>query len=75
MNKFRRNGSEAKKLLDCRLPSPESVLEHSRFGESCNSSDTADSISTGGKSCDPIFFHSSSFSPRTEMKLRKSSHL
>ncbi|KAL0457466.1 UNVERIFIED_CONTAM: hypothetical protein Slati_1085800 [Sesamum latifolium] len=35
-------------LLDCRLPSPVSVLEHSSFADSCNSSDATDSNSTGG---------------------------
>ncbi|KAI3459238.1 hypothetical protein Pfo_015901 [Paulownia fortunei] len=42
------NISQATKLLDCRLPSPVSVLEHSSFADSCNSSDTAESNSTGG---------------------------
>lgn len=45
------NISHARKLLDCRLPSPVSVLEHSSFADSCNSSDAADSNSTGGKRC------------------------
>ncbi|KAK6146216.1 hypothetical protein DH2020_020085 [Rehmannia glutinosa] len=41
------NISHDRKLLDCRLPSPVSVLEHSPFADSCNSSDTADSYSMG----------------------------
>ncbi|KAK6146211.1 hypothetical protein DH2020_020080 [Rehmannia glutinosa] len=46
------NISHDRKLLDCRLPSPVSVLEHSPFADSCNSSDTADSYSMGGsKQC------------------------
>ncbi|KAL1539134.1 hypothetical protein AAHA92_27795 [Salvia divinorum] len=47
--------SRARKLLDCRLPSPVSVLEHSLFPDSCSSSDTADSNSTrGSKQCSSI---------------------
>ncbi|KAK4433884.1 hypothetical protein Salat_0551100 [Sesamum alatum] len=47
--------SQARKLLDCRLPSPVSVLEHSTFVESWNSSDSADSNSTGGgKQCSSV---------------------
>lgn len=48
MNRNPRNDIEAKNFLDCRLPSPLSVLEHSPFAESFNSSDAADSISEGG---------------------------
>ncbi|THG15892.1 hypothetical protein TEA_022378 [Camellia sinensis var. sinensis] len=40
--------TEARKLLPCRHPSPISVLEHSFFTESCNSSDSADSNSIEG---------------------------
>ncbi|KAK4425928.1 hypothetical protein Salat_1786800 [Sesamum alatum] len=44
-------------LLDCRLPSPVSVLEHSSFADSCNSSDATDSNSTGGgKHCSSFQF-------------------
>lgn len=47
-----RNISEDRTFLNCRLPSPVSVLEHSSFAESCNSSDSADSNnSTGGNRC------------------------
>ncbi|KAM7279533.1 hypothetical protein ACFE04_006667 [Oxalis oulophora] len=42
---------DAKRLLDCRHPSPVSVLEHSISNESCNSSDTADISSLGNKHC------------------------
>lgn len=49
MNKYPRSDIEAKNFLDCRLPSPLSVLEHSPFAESCNSSEIADSMSEGGK--------------------------
>ncbi|KAL2464172.1 uncharacterized protein Fot_52128 [Forsythia ovata] len=42
------NGTETKMLLDCRLPSPVSVLDNSSVTESFNSSDTAESNSTGG---------------------------
>ncbi|KAL0323414.1 UNVERIFIED_CONTAM: hypothetical protein Sangu_1960700 [Sesamum angustifolium] len=49
------NISQARKLLDCRLPSPVSVLEHSSFADSWNSSDSADSNSTGGgKQCSSV---------------------
>lgn len=49
------NISQDRKLLDCRLPSPVSVLEHSSFADSCSSSDTADSNITGGsKQCSSI---------------------
>ncbi|KAH6785927.1 hypothetical protein C2S51_038382 [Perilla frutescens var. frutescens] len=49
------NISQARKLLNCRLPSPVSVLEHSSFTDSCSSSDTADSNITGGsKQCSSI---------------------
>ncbi|KAI3469318.1 hypothetical protein Pfo_025981 [Paulownia fortunei] len=52
-----RNKSKDRTVLDCRLPSPVSVLEHSSFTESSNSSDTADSNSTGGgKQCSSIQF-------------------
>ncbi|KAK4405498.1 hypothetical protein Sango_0556300 [Sesamum angolense] len=45
-------------LLDCRLLSPVSVLEHSSFADSCNSSDATDSNSTGGgKHCSSFQFH------------------
>lgn len=37
------NINEIRKLLDCRHPSPISVLDPSYLTESCNSSDTADS--------------------------------
>ncbi|XP_073152398.1 uncharacterized protein [Henckelia pumila] len=44
--------SEYRKLLDCQLLSPVSVLEHSSFVDSCNSSDTTESNSSGGsKQC------------------------
>lgn len=47
--------SEDRKLLDCQLLSPVSVLEHSSFADSCSSSDTTDSNSTGGsKQCSSI---------------------
>ncbi|KAL2454954.1 hypothetical protein Adt_47542 [Abeliophyllum distichum] len=42
------NGTETKMFLDCRLPSPVSVLDNSSVTESFNSSDTAESNSTGG---------------------------
>ncbi|XP_047960310.1 uncharacterized protein LOC125205430 [Salvia hispanica] len=49
------NISRARKSLDPRLPSPVSVLEHSSFPDSCSSSDTADSNSTGGsKQCSSV---------------------
>ncbi|KAG6398632.1 hypothetical protein SASPL_140099 [Salvia splendens] len=49
------NISRARKLLDRRLPSPVSVLEHSSFPDSCSSSDTADSNSTrGSKQCSSV---------------------
>lgn len=49
------NISQDRKLLDCRLPSPVSVLEYSSFADSCSSSDTADSNITGGsKQCSSI---------------------
>ncbi|PIN19235.1 hypothetical protein CDL12_08088 [Handroanthus impetiginosus] len=49
--------SDQRKLLDCRLPSPVSVLDHSSsFGE--NSSDTVESNSTGGsKQYSSVQFH------------------
>ncbi|CAA0834843.1 Unknown protein [Striga hermonthica] len=44
--------SQADKSLDCRLPSPVSVLDLSPHAESCNSSDTAESNIVGGnKQC------------------------
>ncbi|CAI9779737.1 unnamed protein product [Fraxinus pennsylvanica] len=43
------NRTETKMLLDCRLPSPVSVLDHSSFTESFASSDTAESSTVGGK--------------------------
>ncbi|KAL3641904.1 hypothetical protein CASFOL_012719 [Castilleja foliolosa] len=49
------SASQASKSLDCRLPSPVSVLELSPFAESCNSSDTADSNSMGdSKQCSSV---------------------
>lgn len=49
------NISQDRKLLDCRHPSPVSVLEHSSLADSCSSSDTADSNVTGGsKQCSSI---------------------
>ncbi|EPS69271.1 hypothetical protein M569_05496, partial [Genlisea aurea] len=45
----------ARKPLDCRFPSPVSVLERSSLGETCNS-DTADSSSTGKKGTTDAFF-------------------
>ncbi|KAL0433953.1 UNVERIFIED_CONTAM: hypothetical protein Slati_2729600 [Sesamum latifolium] len=55
MNTSDSNISQARKLLDCRLPSPVSVLEHSSFADSWNSSDSADSNSTGGgKQCSSV---------------------
>ncbi|KAL0367785.1 UNVERIFIED_CONTAM: hypothetical protein Sradi_3668600 [Sesamum radiatum] len=51
------NISQARKVLDCRLPSPVSVLELSSFADSWNSSDSADSKSTevvGGKQCSSV---------------------
>ena len=42
------NSSEVKNLLGCRHPSPVSILEHSIFAESSNSSETGDSTSTEG---------------------------
>ncbi|KAA8531283.1 hypothetical protein F0562_005992 [Nyssa sinensis] len=46
------NDAEARKLHDCRHPSPISVLDPSFLSECCNSSDSADSNSTeGGKQC------------------------
>lgn len=56
MDSYRRNNVEARKLLDYQFPSPVSVLEHSIFAESCSSSDTADSINTGGKSSAVKFY-------------------
>lgn len=44
------SSSEVRKLLSCRNPSPVSVLEPSIFAESCNSTDTGDSLSIEGKS-------------------------
>lgn len=38
-----KNLAEERTFLNHRLPSPVSVLEHSSFTESCNSSDSADS--------------------------------
>ncbi|KAK6161030.1 hypothetical protein DH2020_004411 [Rehmannia glutinosa] len=58
MGMYRRNMSEERSLLDFRLPSPVSVLDHFSISESCHSSDTADTNSTGGaKHCSPIQFH------------------
>ncbi|KAK6161034.1 hypothetical protein DH2020_004415 [Rehmannia glutinosa] len=58
MSMHRRNMSEERSLLDFRLPSPVSVLDHFSISESCHSSDTADTNSTGGaKHCSPIQFH------------------
>ncbi|KAK6161025.1 hypothetical protein DH2020_004406 [Rehmannia glutinosa] len=58
MGMHRRNMSEERSLLDFRLPSPVSVLDHFSISESCHSSDTADTNSTGGaKHCSPIQFH------------------
>ncbi|KAK3008547.1 hypothetical protein RJ639_013392 [Escallonia herrerae] len=55
LNECGSNESEARKLLDCRYPSPISVLEPSFFTESCNSSDTIDSNSTeGSKQCSSV---------------------
>ncbi|XP_027119822.1 uncharacterized protein [Coffea arabica] len=48
MDNNSRNNFDARQFLHHRLPSPVSVLGHSIFTESCNSSDTADSINTGG---------------------------
>uniref|UniRef100_A0A5B6YL43 DUF4378 domain-containing protein n=1 Tax=Davidia involucrata TaxID=16924 RepID=A0A5B6YL43_DAVIN len=48
MDEHSSNDAEARKLLDCRLPSPISVLDPSFLSESCNSSDSADSNSTEG---------------------------
>ncbi|PIN05346.1 hypothetical protein CDL12_22103 [Handroanthus impetiginosus] len=49
------NVSHPRKLLDCWLPSPVSVLEHSTFADSWNSSDTADSNTMdGSKNCSLI---------------------
>ncbi|GFP99632.1 hypothetical protein PHJA_002107300 [Phtheirospermum japonicum] len=54
---LRGNKSADRMLLDCRFPSPVSVLEHFPIAESCNSSDTADSNSTGGgKNCSSIHY-------------------
>ncbi|KAA8527400.1 hypothetical protein F0562_034885 [Nyssa sinensis] len=48
MDEHSSNDAEAKKLLDCRHPSPISVLDPSFLSESCNSSDSADTNSTEG---------------------------
>ncbi|KAL3505663.1 hypothetical protein ACH5RR_031045 [Cinchona calisaya] len=48
IDKYSRNNVEARKFLDYSFQSPVSVHEHSIFAESCNSSDTVDSINTGG---------------------------
>ncbi|KAJ0093196.1 hypothetical protein Patl1_24939 [Pistacia atlantica] len=49
------NHIDGKQLLDCRHPSPVSILEPSFSAESCNSSDTADStITEGGKQSSSI---------------------
>ncbi|CAI9119013.1 OLC1v1020662C1 [Oldenlandia corymbosa var. corymbosa] len=48
MDSLCRSNLETRKILDHRLPSPVSVLENSIFAESWNSSDTTDSINTGG---------------------------
>lgn len=47
------NISQARKLLDCQLPSPVSVFEHSSSAESFSSSNSAESISSGGKRSRP----------------------
>ncbi|KAL7123784.1 hypothetical protein ABFS83_14G005600 [Erythranthe nasuta] len=49
------NASQAKNLIDYRLPSPISVLEYSSFANSWNSSETGDFNSIGGnKQCSSI---------------------
>ncbi|KAL6990042.1 hypothetical protein U1Q18_015793 [Sarracenia purpurea var. burkii] len=49
------NDTEARKLLHYGHPSPISVLEPSSLSESCNSSDSVDSISTeGSKQCSSV---------------------
>ncbi|KAL8490574.1 hypothetical protein ACS0TY_022551 [Phlomoides rotata] len=42
------NISQARKMIGCHNPSPVSVLEHSPFAESCNSSDTTETNSSSG---------------------------
>lgn len=42
------SNAEARNLLDCRHPSPVSILEPSFSTESCNSSDSTDSNSIEG---------------------------
>ncbi|KAL3648633.1 hypothetical protein CASFOL_005036 [Castilleja foliolosa] len=51
---LRGNPSAEKVLLDFRFPSPVSVLDHLPIAESCNSSDTADSNTKGGKKCSSV---------------------
>ncbi|KAJ4722064.1 DUF4378 domain protein [Melia azedarach] len=52
MDECSMNHLDVKKLLDCRHPSPVSILEASFSTESCNSSDSVDSSSTeGNKQC------------------------
>lgn len=47
-----RNIFEDRMLIDYRLPSPVSVLQHSFFAESCNSWETIDSNNClGGNRC------------------------
>lgn len=48
MDECSMNHLDVKKLLDCRHPSPVSILEASFSTESCNSSDSVDSSSTEG---------------------------
>ncbi|KAK9287681.1 hypothetical protein L1049_016119 [Liquidambar formosana] len=55
MDQCSSNHIEAKQLLDCRHPSPVSILEPSFSTESCNSSDSMDSNSTeGSKQCSSV---------------------
>lgn len=50
MDECSSNRLDARQLLDHRQPSPVSILETCFSTESCNSSDSTDSITTGGKS-------------------------
>lgn len=56
VNEFSSNHLDGKQLLDGRHPSPVSILEPSFSTESCNSSDTADSSITEGKTVSLMCF-------------------
>ncbi|KAL3812295.1 hypothetical protein ACJIZ3_013563 [Penstemon smallii] len=49
------SNTQTNKFLDCRLPSPVSVLDHSSFAESSNSTETANSnLTEGSKNCSSV---------------------